>query len=742
MARYAVAFDCETHLIQPGLLAPPLVCASIAVPSADGFKGRILDKTEARAAFRRLLRNSQVVIVGANVAYDMLVMAVDASRVGEDLMPEIFAAYEAERVFDVQIAESLDGLSRGLLNMDPRTGMPLVNPETGKRGRYSLATVTDIRTGRKDAKVNDKWRGSYALLEDTPIAEWPFEARQYPVDDAINTLEVGLIQVGAAIAPAGGLPGPCGNLHDLAAQVYSAFALHLGAAWGFTVNPSAVEALDKRTREAEVEGRPAFVAAGILREDGSQDLSRTKRLIAAAYGASAPCLVCSGTAKVPGMTSCEFCEGGTLINDCPECEATGRVPSRTMVQCKACGATGFDLSTAPVPRTAKDGVSYGRDTLAESGDELLMHFAAFTEANKIQSTYLPWLRGGIDEEGRTRPINLRPNVLLDTGRVSYDDVVQLLPRAGGVRECIVPRPGYLFGSVDYEGGELVTHAQSCLWIVRGSRMAEALVNGVKVHDALGATLAGISYDDMLARGKEFKAYRQAAKPANFGFPGGMGALKLVLAQRKGGPDTTAPDGRKYKGLRFCVLTGGEAECGRVKVTEWKERPCPPTCKRCIECAEQIREAWFAQWPENRAYFREVSRMVEDYGYVVQHLSKRIRGGVEFCAAANGFFQGLLADIAKRALRRASRECYVRGSALYGSRLILFAHDEIVAEHPRSVAADACARLADVMVEEFKLACPDLEPACKAAPTLMTAWWKGAEPVYNEHGVLIPWEPKS
>lgn len=757
--RKLVSFDTETHRIQSGLLAPPLVCASIAALGTDGkLAGRLLDKTSARATFRKLLSKQDVVIVGANLAYDCLVMVVDAAHVGdaENLMRAIFDAYDDERMFDVQLAEALHGVALGTLGSDPRTGSPLMNryrKDGGtwgeKQGWYSLDNVTKIRTGRASAKMNDEYRESYALLDGVPIAEWPAVARQYPIDDACNTLECALIQGGHLPAGPGGLSGPARNLHDLAAQVGSAWALHLGAAWGFNVDPAAIAELDVRTAAARDEGLPAFIAAGILRANGTQDQAATKRLIAKAYGCTADCPACSGTGKVPSAKS-------------------GKP-----VQCKACGATGLDISTAPVPTSpgsqcgtcafceAGDGkecasripgVSYGRDACSESGDELLINWAAFGEDAKIQSTYLPWLRKGIAPDGRLQPINLRPKALLETGRVSYGDVVQLLPRSGGVRETIVPRSGFVFGSVDYEGGELVTHAQSCLWIVGPGtryntpvRMAEALIRGVKVHDALGAAMAGVSYETMLARAEDFSQYRQAAKPANFGFPGGMGAVKLVLQQRKQGPDTVGPDGRKYKGLRFCILTGGARECGTSKVTAWGkvgyERPCPPTCRACIECAEQIRATWFKQWPENTAYFRYVADEVDSCGEVTQHLSRRVRGGLNFTSASNGYFQALLADIAKRALRRASRACYVRGSALYGSRIILFAHDEILAEHPEHLAADACTYLATIMVDEFKNACPDLAPACKAEPTLMRRWYKGAKPRYDGAGRLIPWEPK-
>jgi hypothetical protein len=701
LAASGVAFDCETHLVQPGLLAPPLVCGSVANQKDRG----LLDKNGALEVFLRILKAPNATIIGANIAYDMLVCAVELARRDVDAMPLIFNAYAEGRVYDIQIAEMLHAIAEGTLGRDPRTGGPLRDPVTGKPARYSLAVCVYLVLGRTDAKQNDEWRLRYAELENIPIDQWPENARQYPIDDAVNTLEV----AGAQVARNR-------NLHDLSNQCYAAFAMHLGAAWGITTDQLAVDALEQKSLAGRAEGLHPFIAAGLMRENESKDTAVIKKRVALAYG-------------------------GAFAAECPECGATGQVKGKgkKLIGCKPCSGTGIKLDDCPsIPRTETGGVQTSRDALAESGDDLLMDFAEFGEDSKILDTYVPFLR-----EGAKGPINLRPNVLLETGRTSYSGVIQLLPRQGGVRECIVPRPGYNFFSVDYSSGELSTHAQSCLWIVGWSKLAEAINSGMKVHDALGAKMAGVSYEDMLANQKAnkfLKDCRQAAKPGNFGFPGGMGAPKLVLQQRKQGPDTVTPDGRKYKGLRFCVLIAGATECGVEKVTEWKKRPIPPTCKKCIECAEDLRAKWFAQWPENRPYFEFVANEVDTKGEVVQHVSKRIRGGLEFCAAANGYFQGLLADIGKTALCRIMKESMTdRRSPLWGSRVVLFAHDEMFGEAPVECAPEAADRITAIMEDVAEEYLPDVK--LTAEPCIMERWYKGAECVRNEKGRLIPWRPK-
>ncbi len=802
MSTDAVSFDLETHLLQPGLQAPPPVCGSAAMSVNGQLHGSIYNKHGAYTVWQEILANKDYTVCGANLPFDVLVMATYAARQGIDLMPQVYDLYDPDRtiirgacdgrVFDVIIAEQLHAIAQGHLGQDPKTGRPMTNPDTGKRGRYSLRSVVQQVLGRDNAKANDAWRLRYFELENLPISQWPFEAQTYPVDDAVNTLEAALAQAGhrpscnahiwfevnvpvgtridkemhctrCKARLTGNVPQDCmapirrRNLHDLSRQVYADFALKLAGAWGFRVDQEAVNALEAKY-VAEHEGKmEPFYKAGILRSDGSEDQSVLKRMVAIAYGSKADCTVCLGTKKIPS-------------------EATG---GKTKVNCSSCGGTGLEL-TASVPRTPKDGVVKGRDTLQESGDELLMAYADASEGKKIPTTYIPWLRG-TDKQGVAHPgvpLTLWPNSLLETGRVSYDGVVQLLPRKGGVRECIVARPAHVFSTVDYFAGELITHGQSCLWLVGASRMAEALNAGLDCHLALAGSMCGKSYEEAMALKKAgnklLSDLRQAAKPANFGYPGGMAELTFCIRQREGGPDTPCPAGPTwvkdesgnkvpgYKGLRPCILMDRAERCGEEMITTYKDKPCPPVCRRCVVAAKRLKEFWLKTWPENRTYFDVIKGMLRVVGpsgtpEIVQHASKRVRGGVDFCSASNGFFQGLLGEATKNAICAASRECYDRTvrvessemmtsayaggpSPLLGSRIILDAHDELITEHPESVAHDGATRMSELLVEALRFLCPDMKKAIRADPAIMRRWWKGAEAVF-ENGRLVPWEPK-
>ena len=140
--RY-VAIDCETHLIEPGRLAPPIVCLSWC--SLDD--GGVLLPTEARTQLKTWLSDSNVRLVAHNARFDMLVIYICFA----ELRPLIWKAYCEDRIYCTLVAQKLSKIRYGHSKFDPRTG---------KRPRYSLAAcVSDLLDEEVEGKDDhDAWR--------------------------------------------------------------------------------------------------------------------------------------------------------------------------------------------------------------------------------------------------------------------------------------------------------------------------------------------------------------------------------------------------------------------------------------------------------------------------------------------------------------------------------------------------------------------------------------------------------
>lgn len=469
------------------------------------------------------------------------------------------------------------------------------------------------------------------------------------------------------------------GVRNLALEKYenrANWALGLMRVWGIRTDPAMVKVVVEEVTAAHNASLREFTESGIYRPDGTKNMKRLRELVSRAY------------------------------------------------------------QGAP-PVTPAGNVNTDRDTLLESEDPLLVKLGKAGTYEKDYSTYLTVIR-----QGAEYPINPETNILVKTGRTSYRNPnLQNLPRNGKARECFVPRSGYVYCSTDYPSLEMCTLAQVLLWMFNRSELAETLYRKEDPHCKLGAKFESTDYASFKSLYKSgdarAKLIRQACKPVNFGMGGGMGAESLVLYARQ----------PANGGIRFC-LAAGASKCGVDKILGTMGKATgKPLCARCVEIAARFRESWFETYPEMRDYFDRVKYEIDSGGgralinvMVPAGEPELWCGDKSFGDAANLRFQGLAARLAKDALWCVSKACYTdRSSALYGTRPVIYIHDEIFSEVPEANANDAGIEQARLMGVSAKHWIPDVP--CVPEAALSRRWFKGAEPVFDREKKLVPWWPR-
>jgi len=675
-----VAFDTETHLIAPGLLTPKLVCVSVAYD--DDSDVALYDRFQGTDVIELRLKDEAAHLVGHNVAYDLGVLC--ARR--PELLPLVFEAMDAGRIWDTKVRQELLDIASGRSTRNGAT-FALRSGEWVKAG-YSLAGLAGHYLGKdRFAEKTDAnaWRLRYAELEDVPLNEWPVEATHYAKEDAEDTLAIFLKQ--------GGVDGALPTEQE---QVRAAWALHLISVWGIRTDAASVDALETVLLKEQARLRKRVIQAGILvpkrvpedeaefHEEVVKRRKATKKDLQPALDGSTPEIEYEdGVAYVVTRATVAM----RWSKDSKKLEAyTQRYLSRR----------GKDVKL-----TATGRVSTAKGTLKDSGSFLLDLVADGGAVDKVIGTYLPALK-----DGKERPINAKFNVLVNTGRSSCEKPnLQQMPsgrKVGGTRECFVPRDGFVYVSVDYDTLELRALAQVCLVLFGKSEMAGAINADRDLHSQVGATMLGMTYEDVekgkKQKGSKAKTARDAAKAFNFGAPGGLGAASLVTFAR----------------TNYGVI-----------LTE--------------DQAREMKAQWLKAWPEMHRYFAWINQAVGLGEAVLRHpITGFVRGDVGYTDGCNHLFQHLAAQGAKRALFQAAREAYADPtSAFYGSRPVVFVHDEIIAEVAEAHAAAASARLAQIMCEKMAEIIPDVK--ITASPTLMRYWTKDAVETYDTHGTLVPWE---
>ncbi len=517
---------------------------------------------------------------------------------------------------------------------------------------YSLAGVARRRCGVE--LVKGDWQLRFGELKHLPIEQWPEEARRYVAGDVVATFGVYREQQ------------KCAHWFlDQYRQTRAAFAFELMSAWGLHTDPDAVARYKNKLETKFATLAEEMIAHGLMRKQSTRK-------------------------KATGLVE------------------TKLVRTTKAVQVRVADAYARLKKTAPITPTGR--VCTDADTCEYSGDEVLKHYADLSSTSTLLSTYVPLL-----ERGTHTPLHPHFTTLLATGRTSSSPNVQNLPTEEGVRECFVPRPGYVYIVSDYAGIELRTWAQVCYSLFGESKMREALNAGIDAHTQLASLIMQIPYEEALADFKvnrKGRVYlpRQASKAANFGFPGGAGYARW----------------REYARSNY-----------HVDVPE-DDSSAPMDAKR-------VKTFWREAWPESWLYADWCSAQCEagnGAGLVEQVFVGRFRGGLRYPELSNTLFQGLASDLAKAAFFQLSKACYAQPvSPLFGSRPVNFVHDEVVTETPDNGRAhEAAMEQERLMIETARPFLPDITNI-ECETVLARRWSKAAAPVREQNGRLIPWDLK-
>lgn len=688
-----LGFDTETHRTTRHDAAPRLVCVSLA-GSEDTYEGvaerapwrrqnledgswvAVFDRTTGYAAFADALIHRKATLVGHNTAFDLAVLAaMSADLHGEDrLISHIFDAIDDGRIVDTQIREQL-------LHIATDTYEYCLGPNGVERTQFGLDDCVrrhfniDISASKTDPMA---WRLRYAELEGLPVAHWPDSAREYAALDAYWPIVVRQSQasMGGGMVDGRVLCDPTtGAMVSEGREVAAAFALHLMSVWGLRADPARVAECIEDWKKTAERGRILGEELGVVRKKGRD----------------------KGKA---GSVNKKALQG--LVEN-------------------AYGALGLDAPRTKPSKTFKNGqVSVSTETLEECGDPELEAYAETLQATNYLTRY-QW--GPI--MATMGALTSHPNVLVESGRTSWTNpALQQPPRKGLYRSCFVPREGWIYCGADYDIAELCSLSQVCIWTIGHSSLGDAINRGEDVHLVTAQAILAMKRDpgwnhatyDMVAGFYDSEGgtgpvtdARQAAKPVNFGFPGGLGARSFVVYAWK-----------SY-GQRFT-----------------------------LEEAEDLKQAWLGRYEEMPAYFRWVKAELDRGNTIEQFVSGRIRGIDRVTEGFNTCFQGLTADGAKyatyvlakaaytgRAPKGAPPEVRAACEAYYGARPVLFLHDEHLDEMPEDAAHYMAPAKGVIMKWAMQRHIPDV--ACRVKPVLMRRWLKGAKPSYDASGRLIPTE---
>ena len=692
MAVRVIGMDTETALIQPGRLIPPLVCMTYYDPNGpepDPAKPKIMHVRGGGIIplFLSWLADPDVIIAIHNAPFDLAVLVEEGDRLGrgEEVLRAVFKGLDEGKFRCSKIAEQLWHIYHGTL-------------QYLKKGALTLLALVEKYAGVTINKGEDTWRLRYWDLVDTPIRDWPKDAIDYAVDDAVWHLVVRLKQVEEFerlnyLDPE---TRPDGNpLHPFACvdevrQLQAAFALHLQSAWGIRTDLTRVQELAVQLAMEIESYKPQLEKLGIFRDDGTKNM---KLLYAA-------------------------------VED-------------------ACAKAGIEVPRTPTGKPATDGDTF---TALQDTTPALGALSKSAHAKKILTTFVTPAMFG------TRyPINSSFNTLVMTGRPSsarpnlynqprgwpatlewVDDggVVHPAKPAVNVRRIFTAREGCTLSSTDYGSAELRALAQVCHALGFRSNLRQMFIDKIDPLTKFGARLARMDFDEFKALKKTdqhaYKEKRQRAKALLYGRPGGLGAKTFITYARGYGVLLTLPESKaliqevddefpelpQYFAMINSLMEGEGGGFGT------------------------IRQFWSGRI---RGHSRYTALCNSFFQGLVSDIIKRVMYRVckECYLGVNALDGNGVPWGETRSVSTSGAITTWTHSPLLDSRVLVTPYDELLAEHPTPRASDGAKRIEEIMVKTAEEMAPDVPWTAEAV--LMNAWEKEAEPRFDDDGNLMAWD---
>lgn len=500
-----VGIDFETYLISDEQPIPKPVCLSEY--SIGGTPKLHIGYTEMDKALRRILC-SNAEIIAHNAKFELLVIWEHFPH----LRNKILQSLDKGKWFCTKLYEHLlENVSRGL---QPKKDLAILVKKYFQE---------DISAGKKDP---DAWRLRYNELDGVPREEWPQEAIDYAIDDSIWALKIREAQYKVN-----------DNITHFE-QVYDEFCLSLMASSGIEVDKERIAQLEQECWEHII---PSY---RLLNQQGMIVVKSQFKDNGEKY--STPPV----TFKKGILNQEEICiKQDSILENWKDNNSKYKLGKSKKAILKY-----IEKEIPVLIKTEKGHTSTTSEALSQylsqkPDDKVIKALDTITDYEKTLTAFVSRLK---ESSG---VIRTEYNAIVSSGRTSsrttsaYPSVnIQQIPRGlegvtWDVRNCFVPRKGFIWVSIDYNGLELASTAHQLGKLFNHAKMLKTINSGdepVDMHSKLAARIKSmkdkrvITYEEFVSRKKEkgFKEYRQLSKPINLGFPGGIGydTMRTLLAK--------------------------------------------------------------------------------------------------------------------------------------------------------------------------------------------------------------------